>query len=309
MLTTPTSLAFERKYQQAIKAHLTRYKEERLGVKARGIFVGNGRPYTHILPKELRCLNIIETIRAEFFQFLKTPAGRRLKLHRDFHHLTSSQAMAFNMFFPFMLFPDVGTNPLLIALGLPGERAKVVQFESVPDPKEGTNFDVHLELHSGRHVFIEVKFTESGYGSGAGESRLKKLRDIYAARLQNLVKPHCLEGPAFLKNYQLLRNVSHLRLDRGDQLLLLHPRANIALDAGEEWLRNGLTPGCASAARTVFLEDLVASLREAELSAKLATHFEFFAEKYVLAGLRWGAMAPVPSRPVWGRSQVTDHGS
>ena len=103
-------------YSQRMKAHLARYKRERLGVEEPGIWKRNSQRYQHILPGALHWLNLHETIRAEFQAYWQ---GRppRSELHRDFHHLTSSQAMGFNLLFPWFE-PNGPVAALLEALRL-----------------------------------------------------------------------------------------------------------------------------------------------------------------------------------------------
>ena len=87
-------------YQTALKKHLAEYKANRLGVREAGVYRKTGRAYQHLLPSNLRYLNLLESIRAEFREYLRhNPA---IRLHPDFHHLNSSQALAFNLFFPFL---------------------------------------------------------------------------------------------------------------------------------------------------------------------------------------------------------------
>ena len=85
-------------YPKRLREHLSTYKRNRLGVKKDGVWVKNCKKYPHILPRKAYKLNILETIRSELWAHEKV---RSLSLHRDFHHLNSSQSMAFNLFFPF----------------------------------------------------------------------------------------------------------------------------------------------------------------------------------------------------------------
>jgi hypothetical protein len=103
-------------YVQALQIHLGRYKAARLGITDAGIYRHQGRDlsYDHVLPVELRWLNLLETYRAEIRDYLK--ARPQLQLHKFFHHLNSSQAFALNLFFPFF---DSGHGASLVrALGI-----------------------------------------------------------------------------------------------------------------------------------------------------------------------------------------------
>ena len=120
-------------------------------------------------------------------------------------------------------------------------------------------------------------------GSGAVASRSAKLSDHYAERLQGKVADECLKSPLFFANYQLLRNVSHLELERGDRLVVVRPRANEALRKSELWLIERLQGECAGRVGFLDLENLVVELRQhGEKPARMAAHLEFVAEKYLV---------------------------
>ena len=46
-------------FQEQKRSHLSRYKREVLGVEDDGIWAGNGKPYSHILPASQQKLNIL----------------------------------------------------------------------------------------------------------------------------------------------------------------------------------------------------------------------------------------------------------
>src|SRR5262245_1230602 len=86
-------------YADDMKMHLARYREEDLVVSELGVWFRNGKEYEypHILPWQLRELNVLPGIREEFWKYAQAEG---IKVHRYFHHLNSSQAFAFNLFFP-----------------------------------------------------------------------------------------------------------------------------------------------------------------------------------------------------------------
>ena len=85
-------------YSTKVKRHLADYKKERLQIVEDGVFKQNKKHYKHILPENLKELNIIEIYRKEFWDY--SFMNEDIKLHVDFHHLNSSQAMCFNLFYP-----------------------------------------------------------------------------------------------------------------------------------------------------------------------------------------------------------------
>ena len=124
-----------------LKVHLARYKTDVLGIVGNGTFRWRGEdiPYDHILPHEQGWSNVLDAARVLAQRYL--PSHPEVLLHRDFHHLNSSQAFAFNLFFPFFEPRGPTSGVLLRALGESG----VVEDwkpESVPDRAEGTNVDV-----------------------------------------------------------------------------------------------------------------------------------------------------------------------
>jgi hypothetical protein len=274
-------------YAVRLQRHLAAYKQSRLGVRQDGLWIKNGKPYPHILPRKLRRLNILETIRAEFWSYRQE---ERLKLHRDFHHLTSSQALAFNLFFPFFGLHPQRPELMLRALGARESSIEGWAFEKVLDPSEGTNFDVHISLVDGRHIYFEVKLCERGFGKvKADERHLKKLEEIYRERLLGKVGPDSLAEKTFFRNYQLLRNISYLSPDLEHQLIIICPQENEALREGLNFLEGAMTAKMRGGVRVVYLEPLLAELRDHwRAEPRLGAHAELLEEKYAIIAGRAG---------------------
>jgi hypothetical protein len=269
-------------YADRMKAHLTRYKRERLGVLDDGIYKKNGNPYSHILPERLRRLNILESIRREFWQFVDSQVPA-LALHRDFHHLNSSQAFAFNLFFPWTGL-GCAAGPLLSALQLDSRPVRQWTFECMPDAADGTVVDLHAEREGGARLLIDVKLTEGGFsGCDPDERHQQKLLETYSPRLTGKVTAECLSEPVFFPNYQLLRNVSRLETGRGDMLILVVPRANEpAWQQGNDFCRQRLAPAAQPALKLVAVEDVLSSLTGAEaIPYRFRAHLDLLCEKYL----------------------------
>jgi hypothetical protein len=99
-------------YQDVLKRHLADHKRKVLGIEEAGIYSRTGKPYEHILPKALADRNLLEPALT-----IERTYRRRMKRHPDFHHLNSSQAFAFNLFFPYFEGGPQGSAALLRALG------------------------------------------------------------------------------------------------------------------------------------------------------------------------------------------------
>lgn len=271
-------------YAERLKAHLAEYKRQALGISEDGVWAKTKSTYPHILPKDLQRLNILEPFRDEFWAYFEAHKPP-IRLHRDFHHLNSSQALTFNLFYPF-LSSEIGQTALLSALGHSADSATSWALEAVPDPEEGTNFDVLISLRSGGTVFIEVKLTEAGFGACLPDDAHKaKLATIYSKRLAGRVAPGALEEESFFPSYQLFRNASHVAPETRDEVILLVPRANGGLwTTGTIFCSDLLLPNLASAVRLISLESVLValddSLQASEL--RLRQQVDGLREKYLL---------------------------
>ena len=258
------------------------YKREALGVVDDGIYAGNGRSYAHIVPSDKRHLNLIEGYREGIVGYL----ARRpeLRLHRDFHHLNSSQAMGFNLFWPALASP-AGFAALARALASPDIDPNSPLFESVPDPDERTNFDLHLYTRDGGQLFFELKLSEDHFGDARPDAaHLAKLDDLYLARLQSRVRPQLLEPAAFFPRYQLFRNLSHLRTD-ADRLFLVMPQGNRHLREQALAFVADLDEPLRSQVTVLDIETLVARLQAfaPDDDAAWQRHYLEFVRKYGVA--------------------------
>ena len=141
--------------------------------------------------------------------FWRAQRRRGWKLHKYFHHLSSSQALAFNLLF--LLYPEVPSRMVATRriLGLPEDVTCRLDFEAVLDAAEGTNIDALICTADGTRTIVEIKLTERAFGAApADERHLAKLVDIYGPRLAGRVASSCLEPSAFFRDYQLYRNLA-----------------------------------------------------------------------------------------------------
>ncbi len=270
-------------YKDTLYAHLANYKTQRLGISQQGIWLdrkGETHFYGHILPDGLEYLNLLESIRAEMRRYLE--AHSSIKLHKDFKHLNSSQAFAFNLFFPYFAAGGSSGKALSMALGLDMEFSdEGWLFEEIQD--ENTNVDVVWKNQTGQKVFCEVKLSEAEFGKAADDAKHhEKLRDIYSRRLRGLISPDLLEPRVFFGHYQLLRNVSLLHGDSASQLVILFPRANTVLIPPLERVLAGINPSHRGRVHAVHIEDAINSLCACEsLQPGLRIYASALREKYI----------------------------
>lgn len=243
-------------YQDDLKKHLADYKRVCLGITEPGIFQYRGRelPQDHILPLADFSRNLLE----EASTFFKVYPN--IKRHQYFHHLNSSQAFAFNLFFPYFCGGPVLASALLRALNCEGIFAGW-EPEAVPDADEGSNIDVCWWTTNGVKTFCEVKLSESDFGKAIHDDRHRhKLTDIYHRRLSPHLERSRLEVPAFLDAYQFNRNVWHMVGEDRSQLTFLLPRANAVLWERLNQLLNAVVPGTRDRISVVAIETVIATL-------------------------------------------------
>lgn len=269
-------------YQDDLIAHLTSYKHLHLGSPPAGNYRHRGRDlrYEHVLPTPGSPLNFLEESRDEIASFMK--ANRRVKLHRYFHHLNSSQAFALNLFVPFFEGEPEASRALLAALG---QKVDLVRWEpeAVPDLAEGSNLDVVWDTIDGARTICEIKLSERDFGKARHDERhLAKLRDIYLPRLSPHLSPELQTPTGFFRSYQVLRNVWHMVGAPNGQLIFLIPRGNTQLWPMLNATLSGVTAQARERIRCVAIEDVLDSLAANPTNpARLRAYADRLREKYV----------------------------
>ncbi len=244
-------------YVRRLQRHLGDYRARVLGVEP-GQWGNPARTYRHILPPASAHLNIVEPLRQ---QFQTAQATKRWKLHRYFHHLSSSQALAFNAFLP--IYPEVPEAFVATrcAIGLLDGKADV-DFEVELAGGDGTNIDVLVTEHPERRTVIEAKLTEASFGRATHDERhLVKLRTIYEPLLRGRLADDLLRPEVFFRDYQLFRQLAQLRPTSEDRVVLLLPRGRRRLwDHASLWCTQSRLGDLSARISIVALEDLLAAL-------------------------------------------------
>ena len=262
--------------------HLSVYMRDCLGIKEMGVFFYRGQKLqkTHILPRGSECRNLLEPYGSSFFLSEHNTAKR----HRFFHHLNSSQALCFNLFFP--LLTEGALDLLAQSLGSTIHPPFKSTFEAESElevAERRTSFDFHIQNAEGHEVFVEVKYTEDGFGTAKNdEEHQNKFRDTYAPLLKNneYLTGECKDQDFFLKNYQILRNLIHIRSQ--SEVTFLFPRANMKVAKQAEHARSHfLSEKGRNKFHIIYLEDLVPQLVDACKGGKLDGYYESFEKKYI----------------------------
>lgn len=274
--------------------HLSQYKVDVLGVREDGLFHyrGRGIPKTHILPIGHRNKNVLERYRDQFFSSDYT----QIKLHRYFHHLNSSQALCINLFYP--LIAENALGLFLQFLGIaPGTGPQVdlhALFEkesNIEVASRRTSFDFYVQRAAASNIFVEVKYTEDGFGKAKNdEEHRDKFRKTYLPLLVEkslFLEPECQEEVLFLSHYQILRNLVHI--SDTDHVVLLFPSANTVVAEEALYARDQfLTDAGRDRLRIVFLEEFVSFLEDQCMGYPLDGYYQAFRAKYLPRGKKWG---------------------
>ncbi|HWI37649.1 MAG TPA: hypothetical protein VNU64_14440 [Burkholderiales bacterium] len=272
-------------YQDRLRSHLVKYKFRVLGVLSSGAWKGARtgalaeRP--HILPAGQERLNIVSPYRDRFWAEFGRGEGHALG--GDFAHLTSSQALGFNLFYPLVVDRAWASAFVQELLGLKDATVRAAAFEYSADPHEGHHFDFFAELDSGERLYFEPRLAEIGFRTLDVPPRERdRLLERYARRLAGLVEPKWLEPDEFFRRYELLRALSCLQRPQ-HRLYLVLPRENQSLSQALAILPDIATAAAAERVHMLYLEDAVEGLRALARGRDehLRKHYRELREKYV----------------------------
>lgn len=267
-------------FQESAKRHLTLYKENSLGILDRGLWKKNSQSYTHILPEEMKDLNLLSIYRGELKDYI---SAQNIHLHQDFHHMNSSQAACLNFFFPML--KENRIDLLLELLGLNQEEVVTAEFEKVVCQREGTNFDFYIELETGRRLFFEIKFTEDGFGKVSDHPKYrKKYEEIYQNTLEGKTKRDVDMYSTLISNYQLMRNISYVDGNRDDLLIVICPENNKKLRKEFDIVMGGIvSPHLHNKISFITWEWMLSKILEkpGPMNDRFNEHYTHFADKYI----------------------------
>ncbi|MBR5585853.1 MAG: hypothetical protein IKW36_06405 [Alistipes sp.] len=238
------------------RRHLGEYAKER-GIVCGGKY--NDREYAHILRVEdgdavgTVCRdNLIAGVESDLLP----------KLHRDAHHLNSSQVLCYNYFRP-LITAECRPMPALIELlhsvGIEVSTEARCAFEYKDEMGDDTQFDFYVEDAQTR-VYFEIKYTESSFGGAVkDESHRNKFDTTYCKALSRV---QCLTAkPSFdeyTADYQLYRYAIRLTNKR-KYVILLYPRDNKRVRRGaESFVKQRITEEYRDNMVLLHWEDIVA---------------------------------------------------
>ena len=205
-----TSFLREEYSEERIKNHLSNYKLNVLGIEECGEWQ-NHLKYSHILPGGLDIKNLIlNSYPNEFEELYKS---KEKSLHKYFAHLSSSQALCFNLFYPMSITNRLNLIDSKISKNAKSDFEHVEQdsFEKASNDKEKTNFDFFID-DQGNKYFFELKYTEQAFGSVAdikdGDKHDQKYQNYYRQQLSKISNT-AITRKEFFDDYQIWRNICH----------------------------------------------------------------------------------------------------
>lgn len=258
--------------------HLSNYKASVLNTPEQMNY--RGKKYRHILPEEKRMLNLIDSGYKDSLEKYITES--KIKLHRDFSHLNSSQALCLNLFYPLMKdhsLQFVNNNISLSAIG-EFEHTEEASFEV---SGEYTNFDFFIN-DSNTKYFFEIKYTESNFGSidtgNPIEAYQTKYKNNYLSQLKKICNEKYLNDDfedEFYKKYQLWRNICHV--DIGTiTFVFLKSRINLKNEIDSAMKK--CKPEYAAKINIIYIEDFISRCLENK-NLPFYNHYSEFYNKYL----------------------------
>jgi hypothetical protein len=209
-------------FSDKTKKRLENFKATIFPNLGNGQWKKNKKYYPHILPEDSKLYNLLPTYRDVLIEYINK---QHIKLHSDFHHLNSSQAMCLNFFFPF--FKEKQMKLITDFIGFSDE---TIDYNTVAFEKHGleaklrrrpTYFDFYFETTSGKKLYFEIKYTEGSFGKAIVNSN--KFDNVYSKFLKPLNNSFHSEQE-FFNNFQILRNLIHI--DDNSFVVFVYPQDN-----------------------------------------------------------------------------------
>lgn len=213
-------------FKNRVIEHLEQYKQKYMPEVAKGNFRGSVTKHDYILPRIMLEKNLLPLsigINSDDY-------------HMYAHHLNSSQLMCINFFSPIQkeekILLEIIKRQLKLKIS-PETRIVKSKFEHTPDGKKHTNFDFYLELTNGMKIYVEVKYTENGFGGITKDKKYpdryeKEWNGFYEKQLKDSMYLKDMSDADFYKNYQINRNIAYVKSDK-DFVCFVYPFENISL--------------------------------------------------------------------------------
>jgi len=251
-----------------IYSHLAHYKDNVLKIKENGIDLRYKKEHAYILPIALKSKNLISSDYE--IDLLKCVLNYKNNLHNGFHHLNSSQALAFNLFVPLMvegfsrcIYQCINEHYDFIAY----------EFEHIEDKSEYTNFDFFIRGIN-TNKYFEIKYTEDKFGSCKNDDEhINKYKNIYKEKLSGIVD---ISFDEFSSEYQLWRNIIY---SRNGVVVFVYPSFRSDLDESVLKAISKMNKYKENI-KILHIESLLAKI-EVLHNVRITNHYNEFRRKYL----------------------------
>ena len=269
--------------QEKIKEHLADYARHNQELNGRmgGTWRNGNKRYPYILDnRDKTLLNFLPGFREALRNHI---VSSKIKLHTDAHHLNSSQIMCMNFFFPLM--QEKKLSYVLNLLDEHGDWLEPTgQFEKISEIDGGqrgaTNFDFYIESSNREKAYFEIKYTEGDFGTAKDDKRHNdKWEHIYKALIENspILKKEKVDKDTFFKNYQLLRNMVHIKDAKTDYVVFLVPMETL-YERAEKFINEVVKSEALNHVRVISWKQAFDAVKN---DPQLADHYAEFEKKYL----------------------------
>ena len=189
------------------KTKLALYKVNKLKISEDGEFNHKGTIHlkNYVLPIDEAWKNIMLDVdsykfdKSNILELDKNFEGKpiQIKLHQFWYHLNSSQILALNYFYDFL----GNLNRLNLFLSFLGIEEKAVESTLEFPLEDKSEIDFAIKLENGKHVYVEVKYSEKEFGPASSK------KTDYLKRQKTLYSKLEMSFEDFKKHYQFARNI------------------------------------------------------------------------------------------------------
>ena len=251
--------------------HLSRlsdYKRNFLGITECGEW--NNRSYSHILPLKNKFENIIGSdYKNEIIEIIN---NENIELNDHFHHLNSSQALGFNLFFPFCIDQKLEYIHTINNDGY--------AFEKKLCPKEKTQLDFLLKANR-QKWYVEIKYSEptSKITNKINDDYwVKKYNTYYKYDLYKYFKIN-VEIYDFYSYYQIFRNLLYGCKDNYLNIFVF-PKSRLDWSETIKFIKEKYCINLKNQIKILYIDTFVEAMLQSK-DEKILRHYTLFYEKYM----------------------------
>ena len=265
-------------YQSELSQHLLNYKEYHLGIRSSSF--GASR---QALPAEYEDLNILTQYRSPFRSYRQ--ANPLVRVQETFNELSSSQALCFNLFFPFVQQPELWPDLIGLLTADGQDEVSKTEFDYSFGKNAEDSFDFCLGMTSGAFFCFDVKLGENWFGPNCQSSISSEcLTACIRQDVRGIVSGTLLKSHEVARVSILLKKLAYVASISRARLVVIYPRANKRLQQAIDLLHGSIYESMREKLVACHLEDLIDQLiLRLHHNERIYNHFVNMKKKYVIA--------------------------